>query len=454
MEESAAEEEQAAYIVGKCNALGDLCAFVRNAAAMDQKNQDLIDGSGITADICKTILDTVELELIHLEAMSCVAIAAQALSNAITGNRALQEKLLRQQLEHGSPENNRTVYWLLLDSIHQKTNTAGLVLLLNNINDSPELVDLLCTVPSGQKIARKLGSLFGGMQDDESEEKNIVYAILGKIIENGCFSKLVQSDLSYNMYGLFESLAVYCKVNSDNPEKIDFVLDERLVGSISNIFGQIHGILSGLWQVSGSETPNAGRNVDMDSAISAHRCLSAFITILEIATSRHNRRLADLAIDCKLAHRIVELLGLLHVNLPRIQKLDSQALASTKEQHQKQHAEESQASSIERLFMFKCDLIQIIGNLSFKNIAMQDLMREIDGLSLVLDNMRIDDNHPFIKEYAIVALKWLLENNKSSHDYVRSMEAGKPTLDPSIAAPGLETTVDDQNKISIGKSDK
>ncbi|KAJ2581900.1 copper transport protein, partial [Coemansia sp. RSA 1804] len=96
----------------------------------------------------------------------------------------------------------------------------------------------------------------------------------------------------------------------------------------------------------------------------------------------------------------------------------------------------------------------IIGNLSFKNIAMQDLMRKIDGLSLVLDNMRIDDNHPFIKEYAIVALKWLLENNKSSHDYVRSMEAGKPTLDPSIAAPGLKITVDDQNKISIGKSDK
>ncbi|KAJ1897670.1 copper transport protein, partial [Coemansia sp. IMI 209127] len=132
-------------------------------------------------------------------------------------------------------------------------------------------------------------------------------------------------------------------------------------------------------------------------------------------------------------------------------ELGAQASAATDEQ---QNKGESQATSIKRLFMFKCDLIQIIGNLSYKSTAMQDLMRELDGLSLVLDNMRIDDNHPFIKEYAVVALKWLLENNKASHDYVRGVEDGKLTLDPSIAASGIQVDVDDKGKLSLKKTDE
>ncbi|KAJ2567052.1 copper transport protein [Coemansia sp. RSA 1813] len=173
----------------------------------------------------------------------------------------------------------------------------------------------------------------------------------------------------------------------------------------------------------------------------------------DTATASHNQKLADLAIDCKLAHRIVELLGLLNINLPRIQRLSTRSSTAT-EERQQQDKEEGQTKSIERLFMLKCDLIQIIGNISYKHKAIQDLMRELDGLSLVLDNMRIDENHPFIKEYAIVALKWLLDNNKESHEYVKNMEASKPMLDPSIAASGFQMDVDDKGKISVKKADK
>ncbi|KAJ2393992.1 hypothetical protein GGI23_004863, partial [Coemansia sp. RSA 2559] len=62
---------------------------------------------------------------------------------------------------------------------------AGLVLVLNTINDGPELVGLLCTVSSGQRLVRKLGTLFGNIQDDESEEKEVLYTILSKVIEGG-----------------------------------------------------------------------------------------------------------------------------------------------------------------------------------------------------------------------------------------------------------------------------
>ncbi|KAJ2552899.1 Ataxin-10 [Coemansia sp. RSA 1933] len=322
---------------------------------------------------------------------------------------------------------------------------AGLVLVLNTINGDPELVELLCTASPGQQLVRKLGTLFGNIQDDRSEEKDLLYTILSKVIEHSCISILVSKDPTLETYGLYEALAVYCKIrHADNADCAGSIFDKRLVQSFSKILEQTHSVLSGLWHVSAPGEPAACNDVNMESAMAAHRCLTAILSVLETVTLSHSQRLADLAIECKLAHRIVELLGLLNINLPRIQRLGSQS------------TDESQTTSIERLFMFKRDLIQIIGNLAYKNTRMQDLMRELDGLSLVLDNMRIDDNHPFIKEYAIVALKWLLENNQASHDYVRSIEDGKPVLDPSISTSGLQVNMDDKGKISssANKADK
>ncbi|KAJ2087686.1 Ataxin-10 [Coemansia sp. RSA 986] len=448
----ASEDEQATFIAKKSNALCDLCTFVRNAAAMDHENQHAIDSSNITTDVRKTIFAMIAHELVHPEAMKCATIAGQALSNIVTRNQKLQRKLLEQELIPGSSD-NKTVFWQLLASAHRKTNLAGLVLVLNSINGDPELVRLICTASSGQQVVRMFGTLFGNIQDDESEEKEVVYTVLSRIIESGYFYTLVEADRTLEMYGLYESLAVYCRAHLDKADLISSVFDKKLVFSISSSFAQIHDVLSSLWQVAAPGNPEFGKSLDMESAMAAHRCLCALLSILETATASHNQKLADLAIDCKLAHRIVELLGLLNINLPRIQRLSTRSSTAT-EERQQQDKEEGQTKSIERLFMLKCDLIQIIGNISYKHKAIQDLMRELDGLSLVLDNMRIDENHPFIKEYAIVALKWLLDNNKESHEYVKNMEASKPMLDPSIAASGFQMDVDDKGKISVKKADK
>ncbi|KAJ2800571.1 copper transport protein, partial [Coemansia guatemalensis] len=80
------------------------------------------------------------------------------------------------------------------------------------------------------------------------------------------------------------------------------------------------------------------------------------------------------------------------------------------------------------------------------NPVVQDQVREQDGLALVLDHMRIDENHPFIKEYAVVALRNLLEGNDASQDYVRHMGAIEAVQDPRMASAGFHTRIDENGQ--------
>ncbi|KAJ1995409.1 hypothetical protein GGI26_001179 [Coemansia sp. RSA 1358] len=443
------EDEQALLAANKYNALSDLCIFVRNAAAMDPSNQNAIDKLGVMADVKNTVSSMLLRELTHAGAMKCATLAAQALSNTVTKNKVLQEKLIRQEFSVDPTTTTDNIYSDLLASVHQKTNTAGLVLLLNSIKGNSDLVKLLCTTDSGKLVARRLGIMFGSIQDDDSEEKEVLYALLAQIIENKCLTELVRGNSTLDMYGLLESFAVYCGIHADSADTLGQVFDKELVCFLGDLLGQERIVLIRIWQgVSSNDASQPGEKLDMDSVMAAHRCLAAVVSILGTATSNHSQKLVDWLIECKVIHRVVELLGFLNINLPRIQSLSDPNGISEK------HTNEDQGASVKRLFMFKRDLIQIIGNSAYKNKDAQDLIRELDGLSLVLDNMRIDDNHPFIKEYAVVALKWLLEDNMDNQIYVKDMEVIKPVLDPSITAPGVDVSVDDNDIPILEKSRK
>ncbi|KAJ2607300.1 DNA-directed RNA polymerase core subunit rpc40, partial [Coemansia sp. RSA 1694] len=99
--------------------------------------------------------------------------------------------------------------------------------------------------------------------------------------------------------------------------------------------------------------------------------------------------------------------------------------------------------------MFKCDLIKIIGNIGYKSAAAQDLVRELDGLSLVLDHMKIDDNHPFIKEHAVIALKGLLSNNRANQDFLRDVNVVDSIQDPKLAKAGIQAVITNDGQVSV-----
>lgn len=75
--------------------------------------------------------------------------------------------------------------------------------------------------------------------------------------------------------------------------------------------------------------------------------------------------------------------------------------------------------------------IALIAILVQHNFDAQELVRESGGLGVVLESCVIDGNNPFMKESAIVCIRYLLEQNEGNQNFVASMEA-KKTVNPEV----------------------
>lgn len=87
-------------------------------------------------------------------------------------------------------------------------------------------------------------------------------------------------------------------------------------------------------------------------------------------------------------------------------------------------------------------LIQNMGILVAHNFENQELMRTQHGLEVVLSNCIIDQLNPFIKETAILCIRYTLEKNPQNQEFVRKLEA-KQVLNPDeLAKAGLELEIE------------
>ncbi|GME66703.1 unnamed protein product [[Candida] boidinii] len=73
------------------------------------------------------------------------------------------------------------------------------------------------------------------------------------------------------------------------------------------------------------------------------------------------------------------------------------------------------------------DVITVFVSGSFSN---QELVRENHGLEAVLNSCNIDHNEPFIKEKAVLCLKFLLLNNEKNQAFVRELEPQRVDMRP------------------------
>ncbi|MEQ2187441.1 hypothetical protein GOODEAATRI_004722, partial [Goodea atripinnis] len=89
-------------------------------------------------------------------------------------------------------------------------------------------------------------------------------------------------------------------------------------------------------------------------------------------------------------------------------------------------AGEDDPASHSPVVSFKAHLIRLIGNLCHSNTSNQNKVRELDGIPLILDNCNIDSNNPFISQWAIFAIRNLLENNLQNQELVAALERRGP----------------------------
>ncbi|EGW32127.1 uncharacterized protein SPAPADRAFT_55653 [Spathaspora passalidarum NRRL Y-27907] len=98
----------------------------------------------------------------------------------------------------------------------------------------------------------------------------------------------------------------------------------------------------------------------------------------------------------------------------------------------------------------KSSIIIILSYLTHESFEVQEQVRELGGLALILSNCVIDNNNPFIKEHAIVCLKYLLQDNKHNQQVVADLEAKRTVDDKVLQEVGYQVEVV-EGKVQVKK---
>ncbi|CAN7999720.1 unnamed protein product, partial [Ixodes hexagonus] len=87
---------------------------------------------------------------------------------------------------------------------------------------------------------------------------------------------------------------------------------------------------------------------------------------------------------------------------------------------------------------FKKDLVRLIGNMSHKSRANQDLVRKIEGIPLLLDVCNLDAKNPYIIQWVVLAIRNLLEDNLENQEVVAGLvHKGVITDSPQLQELGI-----------------
>ncbi|KAI8800494.1 spinocerebellar ataxia type 10 protein domain-containing protein [Cladochytrium replicatum] len=97
----------------------------------------------------------------------------------------------------------------------------------------------------------------------------------------------------------------------------------------------------------------------------------------------------------------------------------------------------------------KTEAVRVIGNLSYGCPCVQDEVRRLGGLLLVLELCNYDESNPFIREHAIFAVRNLCEGNAENQNVIAQLEARKATLDVERSSGDVEAVVDEGGKVRL-----
>ncbi|KAL8829612.1 MAG: hypothetical protein Q9191_001918 [Dirinaria sp. TL-2023a] len=94
-------------------------------------------------------------------------------------------------------------------------------------------------------------------------------------------------------------------------------------------------------------------------------------------------------------------------------------------------------------------VVLVMSSLVWKSTTVQNQIRQYGGVQMILQCCNLDSNNPYIREHAIMCLRFLLEGNKENQMIVNELEARKTVPDEVLDKRGYETYVDEQGNVGL-----
>jgi len=93
--------------------------------------------------------------------------------------------------------------------------------------------------------------------------------------------------------------------------------------------------------------------------------------------------------------------------------------------------------------------VLVLSSLVWKNKNVQDQIRPLGGIEAVLNCCSYDEHNPYIREHAIMCLRFLMENNKENQDRIRALERYTQEKSKTAAAPSEAATPANPSKAPV-----
>ncbi|KAL6304512.1 spinocerebellar ataxia type 10 protein domain-containing protein, partial [Sparassis latifolia] len=398
----------------------------------------------------------------------------QTLSNIVTTNEALSQRLwsIYTQL----PQKD-SILIRLCASPDAKTVSTTFVLILNLIHNSQERAEMLITSATGPRICISLLDCILSLFDAEesthhSQAFDVGYQILVRLFKAGLVKKLYmriavvgevisphQTTLLKLLDSYLQSLP-YREVVGENDELLQmltstfFSLSRHMKIAIKSTLGTAAaservnlGLSEASISLPLSETPmeppgyRNPQEIDLllpkvcEALVLVVQCLTSILLAAELdapaadAPSTRANRASDLrsprryisevhtADGQDFAEDLVETLRLLDIFIPRIMlgKVAHRPAPPGSEALQ-------QESPPLGLVYIKRDLVRLLGILCAHNHPVQDRVRLCGGIPVIMNMCVIDDQNPYLREHAILALNNLLQDNAENQAVVNEMK--------------------------------
>ncbi|KAJ3441334.1 ataxin-10 [Anaeramoeba flamelloides] len=104
-------------------------------------------------------------------------------------------------------------------------------------------------------------------------------------------------------------------------------------------------------------------------------------------------------------------------------------------------------------FGLEKEAIIVLANMAFRNKIVQDKIRKLEGIEVILNNSKIDMKQPFLREWCLFAIRNLCEGNEENRKYIASFDVKGVSNIDEINKMGLQAKLID-GKLQIAKNPK
>ncbi|KAJ3124394.1 hypothetical protein HK098_001165 [Nowakowskiella sp. JEL0407] len=385
------------------------------------------------------------------KSMLCINMGTQMLANIMTANPVVQNQLwphyfkeadlLRQLLQLGEVKTAKYVLLLIFNCTHKNLNRSMLL-----INSSIGKDILKTILREAKQITAEDDSLF-----------DIIYVIINNMVELGLAGAILKTLCHQHIARSLTAKTVLSDEHLTFFQILDGMIDSQYKkdGNIAKLgidaIVCISMIMTRMVCTFEVEMAQNGRDEVCSKdkeAICKENTPVIDSAILMLQIFGRLTMGAEMTAVCKASlikagfiKALISFLRILDILLPR-ENLSNSVSSVTE-------LDENQRSASMNV---KTDILRILSNLSHHSQETQNEVRELGGIPLILNHCRNDVANPFIREYAIFAIRNLCENNLENQRLIASMEARAVEQDPELE--NVNAYLDENGKLRLGERNR